>query len=153
MNNRGWIRILEATIAVMIVAGVMLTSYSGQVQRKVSVAEYSRSLQNEILADIALRGDLRLNVLNVVTDNSSDDNYVILNEFVNSKVPIGFGYLLRVCDLGSEKDFCKMDSVNYIATLDKDVFVEELVISAEVGTGDDPVFAPKKVKIFFWEGS
>ena len=145
-------RILEATIAIMIVSGVMIVSYSGQVQREASVAEYSESLQGEILADIVMREDLRLNVLNVENDNLLDANYVLVNDFVGSKIPPSFGYLLRICNLSSEDDFCKMDSMSYIATVDKDVFVEDVIISAEVGPGGgSEVFAPKKVRIFLWE--
>jgi len=152
MRKRGWIRILEATIAVIIVAGVMLVSYSGQVQEDVSIAEYSESLQNEILFEITSRDDLRLNVLNVVDDVLTDDNFVVVNNFVKSKVPTDFGYLLRICSLGGDNDFCKMRTPTYVATLDKDVFVEETIVSAEVGEGVAPVFEPKKVKIYFWEG-
>ncbi|MFH0808587.1 MAG: hypothetical protein V1888_03145 [archaeon] len=152
MKKRGWVRILEATIAVMIVAGVMLVSYSGQVQEEVSIVEYSESLQNEILSEITSRDDLRLNVLNVVDDVLSDNNFVVVNNFVKSKVPTGFGYLLRVCKMGGDNDFCKMRTPTYVATLDKDIFVEETIVSAEVGEGVAPVFEPKKVKIYFWEG-
>ena len=54
MNKRGWIHILEATIAVLIVAGVMVSVYTDQSAREVlSVEDYSYSLQNEILEEIA----------------------------------------------------------------------------------------------------
>jgi len=152
-GKRGWTRILEATIAVMLVAGVMLVSYSGQIERDSSVAEYSQSWQREILGNIVSRIDLRLNVLNVLNNSLDDVNYVILNDFVMSKVPNAFGYLLRICELGSLDDYCKMDSISYIATLENDVFVEEVVVSAEIGNGTGgETYSPKKVRLFFWEG-
>ncbi len=152
-GKSGWIRILEATIAVMIVSGAMIAVYSNQsVREDVTISDYSYSLQKEILADIALRTDLRLDVLSVVDDSPGDPSYDKLNVFVKEKIPDVFGYSLRICDLGNLTDFCKMDSKIFIATLDKDVYVEEIVISSEVGGGPDAVYSPKKVRLFFWEG-
>ena len=152
-GKSGWIRILEATIAVMIVSGAMIAVYSNQsVREEVTISDYSYSLQKEILADIALRTDLRLDVLSVVDDSPGDPSYDKLNAFVKEKIPDVFGYSLRICDLGNLTDFCKMDSKIFIVTLDKDVYVEEIVISSEVGGGPDAVYSPKKVRLFFWEG-
>ena len=152
-GKRGWIRILEATIAVMIVSGVMISVYSNQsVREDVTIADYSYSLQHEILDDIVTNSSLRLNVLAVVNDIPGDADYDILNSFINDSIPDSFGYLLRVCDLGDSNDFCKMGSGAFIATLDKDVFVEEVVVSAEIGDGTNTVYSPKKVRLFFWEG-
>ena len=150
-GKRGWLRILETTIAVMIVASVMLVSYTEHLQQEVSLAEYSQSLQNGILFDIVSSVELRLDVLNVSVDNRSDSYYVVVDDFVNSRVPVGFGYLLRICNIG---DVCKMNSVSYLATLDKDIFVEDKIISSEIGVGGGvELYNPKKVRLFFWEGS
>ena len=78
-NKRGWIRILEATIAVMLVSGVLVVVYSRQVDRGVAPADYFYSLQRQILADISSRSDLRMAVLNVDVDDSSDGSFVIIN--------------------------------------------------------------------------
>lgn len=145
-------RILEATVAVMIVAGVMLTTYTGSETRTISVEDYADTVQTEILADLVLRSDLRLAILNTDRDLVSDANYVVVNDYVASQVPDGYGYLLRICELDSSSDYCKMSGGYYVATLDKDVYVEETVVAAEVGEGDDAVYDPKKVKIYLWEG-
>jgi hypothetical protein len=156
-GNRGWIRILEATIAVMIVAGVMLVSYSGQVGRESVDAGFEESfgerVQREILEEVVEDADLRLSILSVEDDELWDENYVAVNEYVGSRVPLGFGYLLLICNLSDSEDHCKMDSNIYVATLGEDVFVEEQIVSAEVGSGDTIIFSPKKVKNFIWEGT
>ena len=104
-NKRGWMRILEATIAVMLVSGVL-----------------------------------------------SDINFIALDSFINKKIPDIFGYSIRVCELGNTLDFCKMDSVTYIATIEKNVFVEDTIISSELGTKNGAeVYAPKKLRLFIWE--
>ena len=150
-NKRGWIRILEATIAVMLVSGVLVVVYSRQVDRGVAPADYFYSLQRQILADISSRSDLRMAVLNVDVDDSSDGSFVIINNFVNGTVPDAFGYYLRVCVLG---DICKMKEDVYVTTVEKDVFVEEVVISSDLGDGTgipENGWVPKKLRFFIWE--
>ena len=153
MRKRGWIRILEATIAVLIVSGAMIAVYSDQsVREDISFSDYAHNLQSQVLADIVLDSDLRLNVLSVEEDDSLDSNYVVLNDFVNESIPDSFGYLLRVCKFGDDLDFCKMDNETFVASMESDVFVEEVIISAEIGSGGgDEIYFPKKVKLFFWQ--
>jgi hypothetical protein len=150
-NKRGWIRILEATIAVMLVSGVLVVVYSRQTDRGIAPADYFYSLQRQVLADIASRTDLRLAVLSVVEENDNDASFFMIDNFVKGKVPEAFGYSLQICDLGSLTDNCKMDSGVYISTIEKDIFVEEIIISSELGNGSNPRIIPRKLKFFIWE--
>jgi hypothetical protein len=157
MNKRGWIHILEATIAVMVVAGVMVAFYSGQsVSGELSIADYSYSLQNEILDTLTMDSDLRLEILRVVNDSvgSTDQHYITLDNAVSAEVPDSFGHYLRVCNLSALDDVCNMPAPIFTATLDKDVFIEEEIVSSELGNGSDSdvIYSPKKVKLFLWEG-
>jgi hypothetical protein len=143
-NKKGWIRILEATIAVMIVAGVLVIVYVKQVDRGTEPADYFHSLERQILTDISASSDLRLLVLN--------DDEAGLDEFVNMEIPGAFGHYLRICGLGDTSDFCKIDDANVVADIrDRDIFVEEIVISAELGDGSNADYDPKKVRLFAWE--
>lgn len=149
-NKKGWMRILEATIAVLIVSGVLLVTYSRQVDRGATPDEYFYSLQREILADISLSSELRLNVLNVVNDDLSDQNFEVIYNFVESEIPIPFGFSIAICDLSSN-DYCKMNNEDFIKTRDKNIFVEEVIISSDLGTGGNRKYAPKKLRLFVWE--
>ncbi len=143
-NKRGWIRILEATIAVMIVAGVLIVAYAKQVDNGVGPADYFYNLQSQILMDISASSDLRLLVL--------EDDEAGLSSFVDGKIPSAFGYYLRVCELGDINDFCKIDDVVVVAEIkDKNVFVNEIIISADLGDGNNAKYEPKKVRLFVWE--
>lgn len=142
-NKRGWIRILEATIAVMIVAGVLVVSYTRRVDSD-GEGNYFYDLQKGILMDISARSDLRMLVLN--------ENETGLSLFVEDRVPSAFGYYVRICDLGDETDFCKINDAGVVADIqDKSVFAEEIVISANLGDGSNAEYDPKKVKLFVWE--
>ena len=143
-NRRGWIRILEATIAVMIVAGVLVVGYAKQVDEAVDPVDYFHSLQRQILMDVSSDGDLRMLVLN--------DDEAGLDLFVDGEIPSAFGHYLRICGLGNMSDFCKIDDVGVVAEIrDKSVFVEEIVVSADLGDGSNAEYDPKKVRLFVWE--
>ena len=139
----------------MLVSGVLVVVYSRQVDRGIAPADYFFSLQRQILADISGRSDLRLAVLNTYndTEGGDDGNFSLIDDFISGKVPDAFGYSLRVCDLGDEVDFCKMNTDTYVATRDRDVFVEEIVISSELGSGENRVSPDeaKKLRFFIWE--
>jgi len=152
-GKNGWIRILEATIAVLIVSGAIIAVYSNHPSRGESMEEQAYSLQRQILDEVAMDEGLRLAVLNIETDLPGDVNYDVLDDFVAESIPDGFGYLLRVCIMGDDRDFCKMDRMSFTATQDHDIFVEDVLISAEIGNGSgEEVYSPKKVRLFFWEG-
>jgi len=141
MNKRGWMRILEATVAVMIVSGVLVVVYSRQVDRGMEPADYFYNLQRQILMDVSSNSLLRLAVLN--------GDIGVIEGFVGERIPEAFGYSAKICDLG---DICQLDSTIYKETLDKDIFVEEVVISSDLGGGSGgEVYDPKKLILFVWE--
>ena len=138
-------RILEATIAVLIVSGVLIVVYSRQMDRGADPTEYFYSLQKQVLMDVSSNSDLRLMVLN--------DDEVGLGYFVDEEIPLAFSYYLRLCDLGDVEDYCKIDDVDVVRAIqDKEIFVEEVIISADLGDGVNATYAPKKVRLFVWEG-
>lgn len=133
-NKRGWLRILEATMAIMLVSGVLLVMNSRGVN-KVDISERVYSLQREVLMDIALETMLRQYVL--------DDNQGALNEFADIKIPSAFSFRVRLCPLG---DPCKLNVTDVRDTRGKDVYVQDIVIAGEYDEYD-----PKKVRLFVWE--
>ena len=146
-NKRGWITILEATIAVMLVAGVLIVVYSRQGEEDTSLQDYVFSLQKQILMDIASNSEWRTLVLAGDVDGTVDG-------FVGGKIPPAYGYSLKICKLDGTEGFCKLDTDEVIATMDKEIFVEEIVISAELDAenSEESVYGPMKVRLFVWEG-
>jgi hypothetical protein len=143
MNKKGWIRILEATVGILIVSGVLVAVYSKQINQP-DANDFIFSMQKKILMDISSRSDLRMMVL-----RSSETDLQALDVFVNQSMPGSYGYSLRVCDLG---DACTLQGGIAILNFreDSDVFVEEAIISAVV-SGSGQAYDPKKVRLFVWE--
>jgi len=139
-NKRGWITILEATMAVLIVSSVLLVVYSKQADKGIGPEDYIFSLQKQVLMDISSRSDLRDFVL-----DEGEDSLDSLNDFVGGKIPRAYGYSLKVCDLRSN-NYCKLGAEDIGKTKDKDLFVEQIIIASN---GDN--YDPKKVKLFIWE--
>ena len=137
-SKRGWIRILEATIAVLMVSGILIVVYSRHNDKRTGPEDYIYSLQRQILRDIYSRNDLRNYAL---TENIS-----ILDDYVKGKIPKAFNYSLKVCNFTSPPGPCKLDAAEFIATRNNNIYVEEIIISA-----DFEIYSPKKVKIFIWE--
>lgn len=150
-NKRGWLRILEATIAVLLISGVLIFVYSRQPSAGTDSAEYFYSLESELLSDISSSSELRLNVLNADDNNPNDPDYMALNDFVSSRIIDVVDFYISICDLGSDEDFCKMDTETYIATKEKNVFVQDVVISADLGVGEDAKYNPRMLRLFMWE--
>ncbi|MCR4284770.1 MAG: hypothetical protein NUV97_01845 [archaeon] len=140
-NKRGWMRILEATIAVLIVSGVLLVAHSKYVDRGLDAGTYAFNIQKKILNDISSRTDLRTYVLSSDTTIPTE-----LSDFVSQQIPSSFSHSLKVCDLEIPPTPCKLNDTEFIATLNSDIFVEEVIISSNITD-----YNPKKVRLFLWE--
>lgn len=136
-NKRGWIRILEATIAVLIVSGILIVVYSRHIDKNIEPEDYIYSLQKQILRDISSRNDLRRYAL---TENIST-----LDSYVKGKIPAAFNYSLKICNFTDPPTPCKLSAEEFIATQDNNIYAEEVIISADFES-----YNPKKIKLFTW---
>ena len=140
-NKRGWIRILEATIAVMIVSGVLIITYSNRIQiDKTTTNKNIQLIQQKILSDINTNATLRKLVLK---DGGQIDSR-IETEYLKNLFPPNTGYKLIKCDLGATS--CKLSGPDFEKTLGKEVLVEETILAYEPGDNS----MPQKVRIFAW---
>ncbi len=142
VGKRGWLRIFEATIAILLVASVLLIMYAQNTAQE-DITDYVYQMQMEVLKEISLNGDYRIIVLSLGEDEKNSD---ALNEFARTKIPPAFDFELKVCVLGEP---CTLSRDNVVATLDTDVYVEDVVIGGDLGYIGD--FSPKKVRLFVWE--
>ena len=131
-NRKAWLRIVEAFIAVILIASVLTLLYVrtiGKTRSGEEVYNFERTILNEIAADANLR--------EAVLKNSSIN---IIN-FVASRVPQNFNFTIRICE------------VNDICNLNLDSYKEEVYASERIISSTLTEYNPKKVKIFIWRES
>jgi len=127
MNKNGIIRIIEASIAILIVASVLFVSYNKNVVESLpDYSENARDILEELSKDVSMRGK----VLN-------EEN---IDSFVDEKLPAHLNFEVNVCGI---------EAACGISLLPQgDVFSAERIISTNV---DSNSFEPKKIRLFLWE--
>ena len=130
MNRRGIIRIIEASVAILIVASVLFINYNKEIV--VETPDYSENAR-DILEELANNVIMREEVLNY-----SDGGVIPLNilDFIEERKP---GYL------SNSVEICEVESVCGQSEFVGDVFSAERIISSDLYT-----YGPKKIRLFLW---
>ncbi len=129
MNKRGWLRIVEAFLAVTIILGAVLFFTAKQTIHKDPSEEiYQR--EKEILEIISKNDSLRDKVIN------EDINGV--NVEVSKLVPSNWKYQVRICNISN---ICSYQG-DYI---NKELYSSEIIITSTLTKYD-----PKKLRLFVW---
>lgn len=134
-GNRGILRIIEATVAILIIVSVLLIVGINQ-GSKIGV-DYSEELR-AMLADVAQNSGLREEILaNRTTE---------VKEFLRTKINEDtFGFEIKICEAD---EVCTLD--NFPEGAGEDLFAESRIIST---TLESTEFNPKKITIFLWKKS
>ncbi|MDP1695848.1 MAG: hypothetical protein Q8L29_02975 [archaeon] len=138
MNKKGWMRIVEATMAVIIITGFVLT-YTAKREKAENDLTF---IITPVLEELAEDNAIRNRVL-----SSNKENIGNIEEEIKGFV----GYRITNPSLGYEVKICEIEDVcilgEYPADVMGDIYAVERIISA---TLDQNIFLPKKVKIFLW---
>ena len=127
-NKKGWLRIVEATIAILLIASFLTFFYirSNQYSQK---EKEIYNLEKIILDEIANNPELREKVL--------EENETAIMEYVKKRKPAGFNYTIKICDIGV---------VCYPSTyLGEEVYSDSRIISSTLKE-----YEPKQLRIFMW---
>jgi hypothetical protein len=135
-NKRGWLRIFEAILGIMILAGAILFFYSKNID-KADSSDYIYQLQLSVLNEIELNNTLRQNVL----DYSIGDIPESIKKIAEKKIPSNFNFEVKICEINNEVQ-CKK---NYV---EKQVYAMDKIIASTISSTS---LAPKKVRLFVWE--
>lgn len=137
VNKRGMLRIVEASIAVVIVLGVILIISRNQNTRtERDISEFIPGFLNEMALNTAWRDK----VFNDETGAVSDFESYLNNKIENQKI----GYKGVICK--NIYETCG-GLANYPDDAEGGIFSGERVISASLGAGN---YSPKKVKLYLW---
>lgn len=134
-GKQGWIKIVEAFIAILLVAGVLLFVINRGYIGKSDISERVYQAQISILREIELDDNLRTQILNADLNGAVPQD--VLNKIEQRKPD----YLTCVAEI------CKMDVIceSNETPLDKDIYAQPVAI-----TTDSESFDPRQLKLFCW---
>lgn len=139
VNNRGFLRIVEAVIAIMIILGVVVVmSVRNSNQEETDLTSKIAPYLDEIAKD----STWRTRIVSVEVGGISTLEEEINNEWLADRIQNpNIGHAVRICDPPDEQ--CPLEP--YPEEASTGLFAGERIVSSTI-----PQYAPKKVKIFLW---
>ncbi len=138
MNKKGWIKILEAFISILLIISVgLIVINRGGVSGDISNEVYEKEIL--ILREVQLNNTLRESILNSEPPIEWDDADFPANvkDKINEKTP---GYLecnAKICKINSD---CILEEHSR-----ENIYAESVIITSSLET-----YSPKQLKIFCW---
>lgn len=147
VNRKGWLRIVEASIAILLIASAMLifanrNSFSNR-------TDYLEQSINPILEEIAKNSSLRSEVLGYNLTKSEGDpannaTLIKLKSFVRNRLSNqNVSIEIKICPTNEN---CPLES--YPLETKSGVYTEERIITT---TPLQNYFNPRKIKVFVWK--
>ena len=138
-NKRGWIRIVEALVAILLIAGFLILIIDNQENGGKDISDKVYMAENAILREVQSNNTYREYILGIgntsVEFESFNDD---LKNHITSRVPAYLNCTGKICDFDYDLN-CDIDS------LKKDIYVRSVMIAA-----DSTTYEPKLLKIFCW---
>ena len=137
-NKKGWIKIVEAFIAILLVAGVLLIVVSQGYIGKKDISSQVYDAEILILREIQLDDVLRNEILDAepIPVKWNDFPQNIKNKII-SRIPSYLDCKAKICEM---EDACELDE-----HLEKDIYAQSIAIVAALETYD-----PRQLKLFCW---
>jgi hypothetical protein len=144
MNKKGWIEIVEAFIAILLITGVLLVVINRNSSQSSDISDRVYNSEITIIREIQLNDTLRNLVLSVTNAQLPSEwtNASFPSEIKNritSRTPNYLNCIAKICN---PSDPCYLTS--YEA---KDVYSQDSILSA---TQTQTAFSPRKLKLFCW---
>jgi len=136
-NQRGWIRIVEAFVAVLLITGVVLVILDKGYIKKEDPSKEIYELENSILRNIQTNDTLRTEIISsIVPIYSYENNFPsLVNDTINKNVPAYLNCFAKICVLS---DRCLHD-----LNLNENIYSRSTIISSNLSNYD-----PKQIKLF-----
>lgn len=144
-NKRGWMKIIEAFSAILIIWVVLLTVISNNEIKKHDISTKVYNQEILILRRIQLNSTLRqavIDVKDILIDSSEKTFPSEVNSTINSNTPVFLTCVSQICP---PEDDCIIKSENLLPG-NKEVYVQSVIITSTAIT-----YSPKKLKIFCWQ--
>lgn len=137
-NKKGWLRIVEASIAIIIVLSIVLIMYD---RRKVSIESDLAERITPLLDEIARNATMRGIILKDNATMNEAENLII--DFLSKRIMETYiGYNVSVHNLNESSAL-----QSYPAGVSGSMYAGDRIISSVL---ESETFAPKRVKLFLW---
>jgi len=139
-NKRGWIKIVEAFVTILLVAGVLLIVINQGYIGKTDISSQIYDVEISILREIQLNDTLRNEILSVTPPiEVTEDNVSQTWNKITDRTP---GYLdckAKICEM---EELCQLDEYP-----EKDVYAESVAITTTLETEEVKY---RQLKLFCW---
>ena len=151
-SKKGWIRIVEAFIAVLLIAGVLLFVINRGYIGKRDISEQVYQVQLAVLREIELNSELRVSILAISNESLPVEweNFTVENNLDKVRDKLSE----RLPDyLTCEAKICKLESVcpKGGEFIERDIYAQGVAITAET-TAEEAKYDPRQLKLFCWTG-
>jgi len=139
MNEKGIIRIIEASAAILIIFIVILTF---SMTKKTSTEKDLSESITPLLEEIAKNNTMREMIIdtNLTDVVGTNETIKTIKEFLLSRVDTNIGRDVRICEIG---EVCGMNS--YPTNITGNVYAGSRIISSSLTSA-----TPKRISIFLW---
>lgn len=139
-NKKGWIKIVEAFVAILLVTGVILFSinqgYIGQEDISSQVYAIQLSILREIELDDVLKNDI-LNITNLPLDWNNQSFPQEVKNKITARTPNYLNCEAKICEIS---DTCDIERY-----FDKNIYAQSVSVSSNL-----QFYSPRKLKLFCW---
>ena len=139
-NKRGWIRVLEVFIALLMITSVSLVAINREYKSKSDVSANVLEIENSILRNIQLDDNIRKYILELNTANlplelkNFDED---LRTKIESGIPSYLECDAKICAIG--------DACEIVTASEKDAYIQSVIITA-----NREKFDPTILKLGCW---
>ena len=137
-NGRaGWIRVVEAFVAILLITGVLLVLFGGGNIKKDDPSSKIYEVETAILREIQLDNNLRNLILavSIPVESSNPAFPSLVFDKITSRTPAYLGCISKICSLD---DDCLLNEL-----MAKDVYARSVAITSEL-----PEY--RQIKLFCW---
>lgn len=147
MNKKGWIRIVEAAVSILIITGVLLVVINKGYIGKKDISERVYDAQISVLREIEKDENLRDIILEVNNSELPTEWDEFTGSLATIKTRINQRMLEQASYLECEAKLCELDKICVLEKyIEKDVYAQATIISANLEH-----YQPKQIKMFCWE--
>lgn len=139
-NKKGWIKIVESSTSVLLIAMILLILIS-DIDLSVDTSQQIYDVEYSILRRIQLDKDLRNDVLTIPSlpvEEGDDDFPTMVSDLITNRKPNYLDCKAKICEI---KENCVLDDT----VEGEEIFVQSALISANSGN-----YGLRRIKLFCW---